>query len=63
MFSYIENGANLARIKREFDERDAYLTEMAKGEEMWVEAPMLRPDWDNRYSMAYSSDICEDKDN
>ena len=63
LFSYIENGANLARIKREFDERDAYLTEAAKGEEMFVLAPMLRPDWDNRYSMAYVSDICEDKEN
>ncbi|RKM59793.1 hypothetical protein D6855_08370 [Butyrivibrio sp. CB08] len=63
LFSYIENGANLARIKREFDERDAYLTEMAKGEEMVIEAPMLRPDWDNRYTMAYKSDICEDKFN
>jgi cbb3-type cytochrome oxidase subunit 3 len=62
-FSFIENGANLARIKREFDERDAYLTEAAKGEEMVVEAPMLRPEWDNRYSMAYESDICEDKFN
>lgn len=63
LFSYIENGANLARIKREFDERDAYLTEISKGDEMYVEAPMLRPGWDNRYSMAYVSDICEDKEN
>ena len=63
LFSYIEDGANLARIKREFEERDAYLTELSKGEEMVVEAPMLRPDWDNRYTMAYKSDICEDKFN
>ena len=63
LFSYIENGANLARIKREFDERDAYLKEISQGEEMVVEAPMLRPEWDNRYSMAYVSDICEDKFN
>lgn len=63
IFSYIEDGANLARIKREFEERDAYLTEMSHGEEMVVEAPMLRPDWDNRYTMAYVSDICEDKFN
>lgn len=63
LFSYIENGANLARIKREFDERDAYLIEISKGDEMYVEAPMLRPEWENRYSMAYDSDICEDKEN
>ncbi len=63
IFTYVEEGANLARIKREFDERDAYLNEAAKGEEMVVEAPMLRPEWDTRYSMAYVSDITEDKFN
>ena len=63
LLGYVDDGANLARIKREFDERDAYLTEMAKGEEMVVEAPMLRPEWDNRFSMAYVSDISEDKEN
>lgn len=62
-FTYVEEGANLARIKREYDERDAYLTEMAKGEEMVVEAPMLRPEWHTRYSMGYESDITEDKFN
>ena len=63
IFTYVEEGANLARIKREYMERDAYLTEAAKGEEMVVEAPMLRPDWETRYSMAYSSDLTEDKFN
>ena len=63
VLTYVEEGANLARIKREFDERDAYLAEAAKGEEMVVEAPMLRPLWESRFSMAYVSDICEDKFN
>ena len=63
IFGYIDDGAKLARIKREFDERDAYLAQMAeKGEEMVVDAPMLRPDWENRFSMAYESDITEDKE-
>ena len=65
IFTYIEDGANLARIKREFDERDAYLAEAgATGveDELVVEAPMLRPGWENRFSMAYESDIAEDKD-
>ena len=61
LFTYVEQGANLARIKREYTERDIYLTQMAKGDEMVVEAPMLRPEWISRYSMAYESDICEDK--
>ncbi|WP_024867362.1 DUF3329 domain-containing protein [Butyrivibrio sp. FCS014] len=61
IFTYIEDGANLARIKREFDERDAYLTMMTTTtDEKWLEAPMLRPGWENRFSMAYESDICED---
>ncbi len=63
IFTYIQEGANLARIKREFDERDAYLTEASEGEEMVVEAPMLRPQWETKYSMAYESDLTEDKFN
>ncbi len=57
IFTYIEEGANLARIKREFDERDAYLQQMADAGEVDVYAPKLRPEWDNRFSMAYVSDI------
>ena len=30
---------------------------------MVVEAPMLRPQWQTRYSMAYESDFTEDKFN
>lgn len=60
VFTYIDEGANLARIKREFDERDEYLSEMAESGETDVEAPMLRPLWESRYSMAYESDISED---
>ena len=65
LFTYVEQGANLARIKREFDERDAYFLEKSKGveDELVIQAPMLRPDWKSRYSMAYDSDISEDKDN
>ena len=63
IFTYVTEGANLARIKREFNERDAYLAEMAKGEEMVIEAPMLRPNWKTRFSAAYEADITEDKFN
>lgn len=59
-FTYIEQGANLARIKREFDERDAYLQQMADAGEVDVTVPRLRPGWENRFSMAYVSDIEED---
>ena len=60
IFTYVEEGANLARIKREFDERDAYLTELAKEDNTDVSAPMLRPNWDNRFTAAYSMDLTED---
>ncbi len=61
ILTYVEEGANLARIKREFDERDEYFAAMAQTEHEVIEAPMLRPDWQTRFSMAYESDISEDK--
>ncbi len=63
LLTYVEEGANLARIKREFDERDAYFAEMTHSGDKVIEAPMLRPDWKTRFSMAYESDITEDKFN
>lgn len=60
VFSYFGDGANLARIKREFDERDAYFAQkQAEGAED-ITAPMLRPQWENRFSAAYRMDIQED---
>ncbi|MBO6241650.1 MAG: hypothetical protein J6O61_12555 [Butyrivibrio sp.] len=63
MFTYIEQGANLARIKREFAERDAYVWQQVANGEIDIYAPMLRPDWENRFSFAYDSDITEDYKN
>ncbi len=63
IFTYIQQGANLARIKREVDERNAYYVQMKEADEMTIEAPMLRPDWQCRYSIAYKADISEDKFN
>ena len=60
LLGYVDDGANLARIKREFDERDAYLTEMGQRGEDNVQAPMLRPQWENRFTVAYEVDIQED---
>lgn len=60
VFTYIEQGANLARIKREFNERDAYLQQMADSGEVDVYAPKLRPLWQSRFSAAYDSDIDDD---
>ncbi len=62
-FTYIEEGANLARIKREFTERDEYLTQLAASGAQDGIAPKLRPDWNNRFTFAYSSDLSEDWEN
>ena len=42
-FTYMESGANLARIYREYHERDVYLTEQAENGVKDVTVPMLRP--------------------
>ena len=41
-FTYMESGANLARIYREYHERDVYLTEQAENGVKDVTVPMLR---------------------
>lgn len=53
----MESGANLARIYREYHERDVYLTEQAENGVKDVTVPMLRPDFETKYSDGYNSDI------
>ena len=59
-FTYMDSGANLARIYREYNERDVYLTEKAAEGVTDVTVPMLRPDFETKYSDGYNSDIQED---
>lgn len=59
-FTYMDCGANLARIYREYRERDLYLTRMAEEGVREVTVPMLRPAFENKYSDGYNSDIGED---
>lgn len=60
LLGYIEDGANLARIKREVDERDVYLSELDVEPGANVQAPILRPQWENRFTVAYENDIQEE---
>ncbi len=60
VFSYFSEGAKLARIKREFDEREAYFVRMHDEGIDDIYAPMLRPQWETRFSAAYRMDITED---
>lgn len=59
-FIYMECGAHLMRIYREYNERDVYLTQMAEAGVSDVTIPMLRPEFDNQYTYGYESDIQED---
>lgn len=60
VFSYLSDGANLARINREFKEREEYCISMKQQGITDVTVPMLRPDWETRFSAAYEMDIQED---
>ncbi len=59
-FTYMDCGANLVRIYREYQERDSYLGRMAEAGVQEVTVPMLRPAFENKYSDGYNSDIQED---
>ncbi len=59
-FEYVDSGVNLGRIYREETERNNYLTQKAAEGATYVQAPKLRPDFDNKYSCAYILDIKED---
>lgn len=59
-FTYMDSGADMARIYREYQEREIYLEEKAAEGEKDVTIPLLRPDFETVYSDAYNSDIQED---
>lgn len=62
-FVYVEEGANLVRIRREINIRENYiLEERAKGESD-LTLPMLRPEFESKYSMAHLVDISDDESN
>ncbi len=59
-FTYIAEGASLARIYREEQERYEYLEKVAETGAEDASAPMLRPQFESKYSAAYKSDITEE---
>lgn len=59
-FEYVDCGVDLGRIYREEKERDTYLTSAAQDNITEIEAPMLRPDFNNKYTYAYELDLKED---
>lgn len=61
MFVYIEEGANLARILREVNEREGFIAEQVNQGIYDVTLPMLRPQFETKYSFMYDSDISDEE--
>lgn len=62
MFLYIEEGANLARILREVNEREEYILEQVEAGNTDLTLPMLRPQFETRFSFMYDNDISMEED-
>ena len=62
MFIYVEEGANLARILREVNEREEYILEQVKLGNYDLTLPMLRPQFETKYSFMYESDISNEEE-
>ena len=63
IFVYVEEGANLVRIRRELSIREEYIQEVVATGESDLILPMLRPEFETRYSMAHLCDISPDENN
>ncbi|MBR3602964.1 MAG: hypothetical protein IKL49_11685 [Lachnospiraceae bacterium] len=62
MFIYVEEGANLVRILREVNEREEYILEQVKLENYDLKLPMIRPQFETKYSFMYENDISDKED-
>lgn len=60
VFTYMESGADLIRIYRESEERITYIEEQKAAGNMDITVPLLRPEFETKYSDAYNSEIRED---
>ena len=62
-FIYIEEGANLVRIRREVKIREEYIIQEVKKENHDLVLPKLREQFESKYSMAHLNDISGEEDN
>ncbi len=60
-FSYVENGADLARIQREVNEREEYILEQTAAGNRDLILPMIRTEFETKYSFIYENDISTDE--
>ena len=63
LFVYVEEGANLVRIRREINIREAYIIEEVSKGNHELTLPTLRSEFESKYSMAHLCDISDDEDN
>ena len=54
---YIENGADLARINREVNERERYIYEQTQNGNYDLKLPMISRQFENEYSFIFENDI------
>ena len=59
-FTYMDCGAMLVRIDRDDRQRIAWIIEQREKGADEVVVPMLHPEFNNRYTVAYESDLTED---
>ncbi|MBO5564642.1 MAG: hypothetical protein J5935_03395, partial [Lachnospiraceae bacterium] len=58
--TFLESGTHLGRIYRDMTERNRAIEEQAAAGASPVTVEMLNPDYENRYTFAYSNDLSED---
>lgn len=63
VFVYVEEGANLARIRREIETRESYIIEQREKGEYDLVLPALRTDFESKYSWLHYVDISSDGEN
>lgn len=59
-FSYCANGADLMRLRREINQREAYILEQKAQGNVNLTVPMLSPDFQTKYSFLFLNDVDED---
>ena len=63
IFVYVEEGANLARIRREINIRENYILEQREKGEYDLVLPALRTEFESKYSWLHHGDISNDEEN
>lgn len=59
-FVYFENGADLMRVLREVNEREEYILEQKEQGNLNLTVPMLRPEFQTKYTFIYGQDVDND---